>query len=213
MSTFKIRNFLPNEQDDKHCLQSCYRMIVEYFSGETISVDEADIATGFRPEEATWPYDAMLSFSGRGFKVKNVETMDQIRFANDPAAEMIDCFNEEIWEQIQKTSDVPRAQSSALKCLEDPNITLVKGIPTLEDLKNETDAGHLIICNVNSKILNGKDGYTGHFVVVEQIDDDFVYLQNPGLPAQANLKLAKEVFLTAWYYPTEKAGNMMVITP
>jgi hypothetical protein len=83
--------------------------------------------------------------------------------------------------------------------------------PTIDDVKRALARGCLGICNVNSRVLNGRDGYSGHFVVAKGYDERSLIVHDPGPPGEANRKVAFDVFEQAWAYPTAVAKNLVVI--
>ena len=50
---------------------------------------------------------------------------------------------------------------------------------------------------VNSKILNGQEGYEGHSVVVLDVDESDIWFHDPGLPAFENRKISHALFQQA----------------
>ncbi|MGJ3261594.1 MAG: hypothetical protein ACFE0R_00020 [Salinarimonas sp.] len=208
----RIKAFYPNEADDLHCLQASVRMVYESLTGNSMTVEEAEQFTGFKTGEQTWPFDMMLGFAGAGFNVVNIEVIDNELFARDPRAAAVAEFGEEMWAHFERVSDIERAQESARKCVEHPRIRFERKIPTPADLRAEILAGKFAICNVNYRELADQSGYNGHFVVVEDVaEDGKVVLQNPGLPPIENQAVTLEKFVKAWYFPNERAGNIIAV--
>lgn len=88
-------------------------------------------------------------------------------------------------------------------------IGIEKRIPEIDDIKKLLEDGYLVICNVNSYMLNNKERYTGHFVVVKGFSDTDLILHDPGLPPQENRVVDFATFEKAWAYPDEVAKNIM----
>ena len=84
-----------------------------------------------------------------------------------------------------------------------------KQIPTISNIKELINKGYLLTCNVNSYALNNESGYAGHFVVIYNYDDDYLYLHDPGLPPLKNRKITYKQFMKAWEYPNESAKNVL----
>ena len=208
----RIKKFYPNEADDLHCLQASVRMVYESLTDTAMSVAEAERFTGFVAGEQTWPFDTMINFAEAGFDVVNIEVIDNELFASDPKAAVVAEFGEEMWSHFQTVSDISRAQESARRCVEHPNIRFQRKVPTVNDLNNEITLNKFIICNINYKELADQEGYNGHFVVVENVEpDETIFLKNPGLPPVENQWVSKEKFEKAWYYPNERAGNIIAV--
>lgn len=208
----EVKKFYANEPDDLHCLQSSVRMVYETLMGKNMSLSEAETFTGFVSGQQTWPFEMMLSFANLGFNVKNIEIIDNELFARDPREAVVAEFGEEMWEHIKKVSDIERAQKSAHECVLHESVNMERKIPSVSDLEEQIKTDRLAICNVNYKALAGLPGYNGHFVVVEKIDENGnVALQNPGLPPIENQEVSSDRFKQAWYFPNERAGNIISI--
>ena len=104
-------------------------------------------------------------------------------------------------------SDIEQEQDLAKKLLE--FLRVEKRIPEIDEIKKLLRDGWVIICNINSDSLDGRPGYTGHFVVVKRYDEEGLYINDPGLPPKANRKVDFVSFERAWAYPNEKAKNIM----
>jgi hypothetical protein len=67
----------------------------------------------------------------------------------------------------------------------------------------------MIFEHVNARVLNGRDGYAGHFVVVKGYDAGQLIINDPGLPAYENKFLTYANFMKAWAYPNKEALNLI----
>jgi hypothetical protein len=84
-------------------------------------------------------------------------------------------------------------------------------IPNQKDLRSLIKDDYLIICNVNSRTLNKKKGFAGHFVLIKGLEDKNYVIHDPGLPPQENRKVNFELFNKAWAYPNNKAKGIMAV--
>ncbi len=86
-------------------------------------------------------------------------------------------------------------------------------IPVIEDIKDLLVKGYLVGCNVNSCSLNGKEGYSGHFVIVIGFDQNSWIIQDPGglQGGFANRCVSYDLFQTCWAYPNDRACNLLAI--
>jgi uncharacterized protein YvpB len=84
-------------------------------------------------------------------------------------------------------------------------------VPTIDDIRGALMAGGLVICNVNSRILNGREGYLGHFVVVKGFDEHELIIHDPGPPGQANRRVPLEAFENAWAYPKAEVKWLAIV--
>ncbi len=205
--------FIPNESDDLHCLQASVRMVWQGLTGSALSGEEAESITGFVSQQQSWPFAAMLGLAERGLWVRSIEDFDPRGFIRDPASEIRRQSEEEdIVSHVLRVSDVEQERSRVQRCLEHPRIEFERRVPSLDDLNTAvTRPATGVICNVNYKALVGEDGYTGHFVVIDQISQTELRLQNPGLPAIPDQVVDIGRFCAAWKHPSETMGNALIV--
>ncbi len=86
--------------------------------------------------------------------------------------------------------------------ISEDNIEIKRGLEDLEDLKTNLDAGNPLIVGVYTNMLtNTKRRDVKHFMVLVGIDDEYVYVHDPGKTRGANNKYTIDQFKLAW------AGN------
>ncbi len=77
-------------------------------------------------------------------------------------------------------------------------------VPIWKDLRELFEDGYLLICGVNSLTLNGQEGYSNHFILVVDVDDERITIHDPGLPPRPSVKIDRRPFEMAWGYPNDK---------
>lgn len=209
----KKLNFIPNEKDNLHCFQACFKMVINYYFDKEISMSSAELLTNFVTGRPTWPYKGMLMFAEKGLYIRVVEDFPIELFTEDPEeAIKNNVGDDDIAQQIICSSDLVSEQFLAKKCIENPNIQFDKKEPSFEDIIRLIELGCLIIVNVNYWALLGEDKYYGHFVIVQEIKKDSVILQNPGLPPIKDQVVPIETFIRAWHYPNSKLANAIAVS-
>ncbi|OGG12012.1 hypothetical protein A2Z00_03170 [Candidatus Gottesmanbacteria bacterium RBG_13_45_10] len=200
--------FYPNKKDDLHCYQATLRMILKYFLPErTFTFADLDDMTGFQKGYWTWPMRGALSLRALGFQVRDIEEFDYHRIATDPERYLIEYYGEQAGKEQIRFSDIPKCKRDAREFVK--QIPIEYRIPDYTDIQDLLTQGYLIKCLVNSKILNRKKGYVGHFVVVFRCTDHSIYFHDPGIPPRKSRRVTKRVFEKAWGYPNERAKNIM----
>lgn len=196
--------------DSTHCFQAVLRMALKYFyPSEDYSWEELDQLTGKKPDKWTWRTRALVELKRRGMDVVNWGNFDHKEFVERGASYLNDFFGPEKARIQIEHCDLEYEIENArewVKVVENKF-----GLPTLEDIKELLDIGYLVICNVNSKILNQQDGYSGHFVLIYDVKDDFVLMHDPGPPHSPERRVSYEVFFKAWEYPNEEARNVIAL--
>lgn len=204
--------FFANSQDGTHCFQACLRMLLKfYLPNRDFSLRELDTISAKVQGLWTWPTAALLWLSENGFEVRNVETFNYEDFASHGGDYLLEYFGEQVGQEQINHSDLAQEVALAEEFIK--KIQSEMRIPEIIDLQQSLDDGRLPCCNVNSRKLNGKPGYSGHFVIVIGYDDDNLILHNPGLPAQENQIVSNELFAQAWAYPDNKAKTFFTIKP
>ena len=205
----KLVPFYANTPDGTHCLQAALRSVLKYYTPEKeYTWEELEKMTAKKEGLWTWGFQAAISMKQLGFDVDMREDFDYEKFIEKGEVYLKEKFGEEVAGEQIKHSDIVQE-----KKLTNEYIKLfgVKNgqLPTFEELKKLIDKGYLVVANVNSRKLNAKPGYVGHFVVVYHYDENNLYLHDPGLPPQEARTVTNETFVKAWEFPDEKARSLI----
>lgn len=194
--------------DDSHCFQCVIRSVLKvFYPEEEYSWSQIDKLTGKRGDLWTWPLETVIRLREKGMCVELLEDFDYGDFAQIGEKYLLERFGTEVTEIQVKHSDIPYEQANArlvLKLMQ-PQAT----VPTLDDLSWLLEQGYLVVCNVNSMVLNRKAGYAGHFVLVYAFDGKTLRMHDPGRPPFPDREVPAEEFLKAWEYPTERDKNLL----
>lgn len=206
-------HFVPNEPDDLHCYQSALRMVWEALFGTRIGREDAERITNFKSGMQTWPFAGMLALADAGASVVNVEDFDPDLFIADPAAEIRrqSHGDEDVVQHILKVSDAGAEAELVRRCLDHPRIKFEQRRPSLPDLEQAVSTpATAVICNVNYRALVGREGYNGHFVLVDAVEGGRLRIQDPGLPPLRDHIVNEKTFLSAWGTEDDGLPNMIV---
>jgi hypothetical protein len=194
--------------DNTHCFQACIRMLLKYYTPTLeYSWAELDKLTGKKEGLWTWPLYGMIQLKQMGFDVVDIEDFNYERFSQEGEAYVKERYGEEVGTAQIEHSDIPYEMKNAelfLKCLEfEPRL------PDLKDIRCLLNGGYLVICNVNSCILNNLPGYSCHFILINDIGSEHLHIHDPGLPPNESRKVTHEKFMASWAYPSEMEKNVM----
>lgn len=204
--------FVPNEADNTHCFQASYRMALTAQLACRLTKEEAERETDWMAGRPTWPYSGMRQMAERGLRLTSIEFLNIPDFVRDPRKaleKMID--DPDVLRDVVETTDLQHEAAAAAACLEHEKVTMIARGPTTADIREAVDAGGVVICNVNARVLDEREGYAPHFVLVTGTTDNEFVVQNPGLPAHPNQRVPHERFQAAWYFPDERMGNMLAV--
>jgi len=202
--------FYPNTGDGTHCFQAALKMALAFFQPEReYTYEELDAISHKLPGKWTWPTAAMLWLMQNGYELRLVEEFDYDAFAKRGAAYLIDKCGQEVAQAQIENSDIGREQEIAEQFVQ--YAPLEHRVPELKDVETFMADHWVVICNVNSALLHGQPGYSGHFVVIVDSNDEEVTIHDPGLPPYENFAVTRADFEKAWGYPTISDKNLLAI--
>src|SRR5882724_2161223 len=194
--------------DNTHCYQAALRSVLKYFlPDKEYSWKELEEMTAKRKGFWTWPTQGLINLYKMGFKVVNIEDFDAEEFVQTGEDYLLKTYGHEIGKLQIANSDIPQEQKLYKEYLTYHNYQ--RKLPQIEDIKALLDDGYLVICNINARALNNKDGYVGHFIVIVGCDEKDLFLHDPGLPPFENRKVTFDHFTKAWAYPDDRAKNLI----
>jgi hypothetical protein len=202
--------FYGNTPDGIHCFEASLQSVLKYFLPDrNFSMAEIEQITGKTEGLWTWPQPSLLWLHHHGFEVIQIEIFDYQRFINEGEQYLIEEYGERAGQEQISHSDITKERQICKAFLEEIEVT--KSLPDIDDLKAYLDKGYLLICSINSRALNEREGYVGHAVVVIGYTEQSLFLHDPGLPPQENREVPFALFEKAWAYPTERVKNITAI--
>lgn len=203
--------FFANTPDATHCFQASFRMILKYFWPERdFSWKELEKMSAKVDGKATWPEAMLIHLHEMGFEVAQIELFDAHAFITKGEDYLKRAFGGEVAKWQIANSDIPQERRLYKKLL-DAHVPYEMREPTLADIRNYLRDGWLITLTVNSARLNGKLGYSGHAIVVYEVNDDEVIFNDPGPPAHAHRSVSHADFEAVWADPNIEAKDFIAI--
>jgi hypothetical protein len=71
--------------------------------------------------------------------------------------------------------------------------------------------GWLVGVGLNARILNQREGYSSHMVVIFDKQNDHYLLHDPGLPPHKNRQVGFKKLLDAWSYAGEDKAALVAL--
>lgn len=208
MSINKEIPFFKNP-DHTHCYQASLKMIAKYYWPEQdYSWEELDKVTAKIKDLWTYPTAGLIWLNDKSVEVKSIEKFDYDRFSEVGAQYLIEVYGEEVGSECIKHTNV----GEELKFVEKFKKKIHHEIrtPSLEEIKDLLGDDYIVICAVNSRKLNGRDGFVSHFIVVKGFNEEGFYTNDSGPDdAEENRLVDYKLFESAWAYPDENARNIM----
>lgn len=183
-------------------------MVLKYFFPKrTFALRQLEEMTGFKKGLWTWPMRGVLSMLDLGFTVRDIEDFDYAAVGRDAKTYLRTIYGEQAAEEQIAHSDISETERAANEFAR--RVQTERRIPDKKDIVTFLNDGYLVLCLVNSRVLNGKRGYVGHMVVLYRQSSSSVWLHDPGLPPRPNRRVSWKVFERAWGFPDKKAKNIL----
>lgn len=202
--------FFSNTGDGTHCWQAALMMaLAVLLPDRPFTYEELDRISAKQPGKWTWPTAAMLWMLEQGLTLTLVEEFDYHAFADRGGDYLIERFGEEVGRAQIAQSDIGRELAIARRFA--AIAPLEVRVPTVDDIRHFLEDGAVVIVNLNAALLHGREGYSGHFVVVTAVGEEGVTLHDPGLPPSPDLHVSHDRFERAWAYPSPRDRNLLAI--
>ena len=204
--------FVPNTDDGMHCYQSSFLMLLRHFLPErSWSMTDAEEITDKRTDETAWPIAGPLWLVRHGFDVRVTFDFDYRAMSNEGNTYSRRRYGDEVadWQRQRGSNFVDNDLAKAFLA----DVDIQQSVPKFSDITDSLERGGLAICGVNSRRLNGEDGYVGHNVVIFGIDETYVLLHNPGPPPIEGQRVSRGDFAAAWSHPDDSGRYLMTVRP
>lgn len=159
------------------------------------TIEELEKITGKATEGGAFATHYLIWMVDQGFEVKRWDTHDWKAFEREGVDYIRRVIGDGAADYVAEFADIPYEQSVVDEFLE--KVRLVPQKPTVDMAEKAFRDGWLLRAAVNSRILNNREGYMGHSIVITGFDGDEVIFHDPGLPAEANRRASREVFQRA----------------
>lgn len=205
--------FYQNTKDNLHCSQACLKSILKfYFPDKEYSFAYLDKVTGHKKGKWTWDTGILLFLIKLGLEIIYIVDFDYKKFARLGEKYLAASWTDEVY-QIQKSySDFKKEQEQAKKLIKKIKRITIKNRPAMfRDLRQLIKANCLIMTPVNPCVLNRREGYLSHLVLITDIKGDKIIFHDPGLPPRKNREEPIRSFFKAMCYPTKSSASLIAV--
>lgn len=161
-----------------HCVQACLQMLLHYFAKPVLSLEELDAITVHDPNKFTWMNDALVWLTTQGISGEFVEHFDYHRFIDEGEIYLKTLWDKDTFNTQKEFSDFEYERRSSRR-MQDAGIRQLNMRPTIELIRQRHVDGYFIMASVNQFILEGRDGYGSHMVVISNISDIAITIFDP----------------------------------
>lgn len=187
--------FYPNRADNMSCMVAAYRSIREYFEGGQFSWEAMDAFTGYQPGKAVWTLTALTKMAVGLYDIRTIEPFDYRKYANQGRRYLeVALPAEQLEWQLAHSNilDIRQDIPAFLRTVKWENRNA-----TTQDIDAMLTDGRLVFVTLNSKALNGQDGYSAHAVLVIGREQGSYIVHDPGLPPQEGRRVPRKLLLEA----------------
>jgi len=211
MTSKKISVPFFENPSENGCVQAAYKMVLKYFFPEkNFSIEELEKSTAKYGSGATWPYAGDLWLVNElHMDVVSIRLFDDEGFAKDGVEYIRSFAGDKVAKYTKDGSDIPTEQERAIEYAQ--KIEVEKKAPTVDDIRSLFNDGYLVTLGLNYNVLDGKEGYVGHRVLVTGYSKRGVYMHDPRMRKEGqDFPEIPDRFVpyahleAAWAYPEEK---------
>lgn len=195
----KVVPFVANHEDDIHCVNAVFRMVHQYFFGKDLSWEEIDRLTKAIPGKGTWTFVGEMEFAKKGLQITNIETTDYGKLQEQGVEHLKTIVGEESFKYYLERTNI----ASVLKFIPE-YLKWVKHETREAEIKEIVKflkEGCLVGAEINSRILNKKEGFSLHYVLLYDFDGKNIILHDPGFPPIEARKVSLEEFERCFCFP------------
>ncbi len=187
--------YYANHEDSTWYMLAVYRTVFDYFLHRKISWDELKAFTGHKPGKTAWPLKALTQLGNMDFDIRMLEPFDYNLYAEEGEQ-----YLNKVWSQNEIVKQ--RSDSNILDIRPQipgflRKVAYENRIPLLEDIDAMLEENRLVSVAVNSRALNGLEGFADHAVVVIKPDDNGYLIHDPGFPAEPNRHITRDLLRQA----------------
>ncbi len=164
-------------------------MLFDYFLRRKIGWGDMEKMAGFDDRPA-WTVTIWERMANQGFDIRMIEAFDYKRYAKEGQAYLQEYFSSEEYEyQVNHTNILEISER-----IDDflAKVAVETRCPTLEDIDDMLADDRLVFLTLNSRVLNDKQGFVSHAVLVIGKEGEDYVVHDPGLPPKPNRRIAPQ---------------------
>lgn len=191
--------FVPNTSDGVHCVPAVFRMINKYYFNEDLNWEEIDKIMKVIPGKGTWTFPGLTALSKKGLRITHIEPLDYEKLQKKGPEYLRKMFGKDTADYYINKSNI----SLVLKYVPDylKSVNQINRESSIEEIIKYLKDGFLVTVEINSRILNNKEGLSLHYILLYDFDGKYITLHDPGLPPIEGRKITPEDLDKAFNYP------------
>ncbi len=202
-----------NSADAEHCVHACFQMLYRTRGGYAVpSFADLDDSFGKVPGKYTYEFNLLVDMADTGFEVEVVWALNMESLRDDPAAEFVRHFGEEVGGEYIANTDLTLLSSHARRMAKSQVVRHVRPA-TQADVFRYLSEGFYLMATINQRVLQADPGYVAHSIFVYGASKRGIRFHNPGPPATASSEITWDLFEQAWCDGGPQVANLLAFRP
>ncbi len=181
-----------------HCMLAAYRSMLAYFLHRDFSWKELENLTGYKNGIAAWTVKPLVELQEMGLDIRMIEPFDYRNYLKEGEAYLHKIYKHEEVKWILENTNIREVKPFIPRFLS--RIKYERRTPTLEDIDEMLADGRLVFVTVNSRILNDREGFSSHaLLVLDRNGNDYIAHDSGGknVKPKASRRISREKIFEA----------------
>lgn len=163
------------------CALACYTMIAQYLLPDAnVTFEQFGKIANWRKNYVVWEFSIWKWLMDKGVYITDYDIIDYAAWSREGIDGLKNSVpTEEFKWYEENTYDLNEVTGYMQQAFMHPNFTHVRKKPTWEDVMTEYEKPGICDIVLNSRVLNRKDGFAAHRVVLIEITDKEVVFHDP----------------------------------
>lgn len=180
------------------CALACYTMVAKYFFPD-VTFEQIARISGWESGFVVWAFKFWQWIMDKGVKVDDYDLIALQTWADEGIEGLKKSVSEKEFRFYQEnTKDLDKLTEDIRKVMHHKNFTYHQQKPKLSDLVTAFTNGCVCEVVLDSRTLDGREGFSLHRVVVLDIDDKDITFHDPREKPRPARKESVELFRKAW---------------
>lgn len=202
-----IPPFIANSDDDMHCVNAVFRMVLKHFLNEDLTWEQIDTVTKTIPGKGVWTIPGDIMLAKKGIRVLNIELVDYELLLKEGIGYLRKTFGEQTADYYIHRTNIENLLPDIPKFLQTVRHETRRA--NVDEIISCVRMGAMVGAEVNAGALNNTPRFSLHYVLVYDFDGTSLHLHDPGLPPIPSRKISIAEFEKCFTYPGGNRGIEM----
>jgi hypothetical protein len=196
-----MRDIPYHDNPNNACALACYTMVAKFLlPEENVTFEELGIISDWKSGYVVWAFNAWNYLLGKNISIIDYDSYDYRLMVKKGFDALQESVPPKEFDYIKSNTFEPNSLIDSISlCLDNESFTYVQRKPNWDDVLREFSKPGICDITLNSSILNNKEGFVGHRVVLIDISSTHITFHDPNLDGSgAYRKEAIELFRKAF---------------